>query len=120
MDKKSKAVLKSKLKMDDEVIVLAGREKGKRGRIMAIDRRRGRVVVQGINKLRRFQKPTQENPKGGILELERPMHISNVAYYDSKHKKGCRLGYKIASGQKLRLMRCKGDELLIKQGEMKA
>ena len=77
-----------KLKIDDEVVVLAGKEKGKRGKIMALNRKRNILVVQGINLMRRFQRQTQENPQGGSIELERPLHLSNVAYYDARSKKG--------------------------------
>ena len=99
-----------KLKIDDEVIVLAGREKGKRGKIMAVNRKRNILVVQGVNLMRRFQRPSQENPQGGSLELERPLHLSNVAYYDSKSKQGRRLGYLLKdSKQKSRALRDKGQ-----------
>ena len=99
------AVNKSKLKKDDEVIVIAGSEKGKRGKIMYVDHAKGKVFVQGIKKLKRFQRPTQENPKGGILELEAGIHISNVMFYDSKSKKGVRLGSKKQDGKKIRVTR---------------
>ena len=105
-----------KLKVDDEVIVLSGKDKGKRGKIMAINRDRNILVVQGINLIRRFQRPSQENPKGGILELERPLHFSNVAYYDSKSKKGMRLGYLLKGPkQKRRAFREKGQLREIKE-----
>ena len=99
-----------KLRIDDEVVVLAGKEKGKRGKIMTINRKRRLLVVQGINLARRFQRPSQENPQGGSLELERPLDISNVAYYDAKSKKGKRLGYILGgSKKKMRALREKGQ-----------
>ncbi len=105
-----------KLKIGDEVVVIAGREKGKRGEIMFIDKRRDRVVVQGVNKIKRFQRPTQENPQGGAIEVESGLHISNVMYYDSKSKQGRRLGYKTDDkGSKSRVMRLgKGEVREIK------
>lgn len=103
-----------KLRVDDEVVVIAGKEKGKRGKIMALNRKRNILVVQGINLRPQFQRPTQENPKGGSLEIERPLHLSNVAYYETKTKKAKRLAYIVkAPKEKLRALRDKGklDEL---------
>ena len=106
-----------KLKTGDEVVVIAGREKGKRGEIMFVDKPRQRVVVQGVNKIKRFQRPTQENPQGGVIEIEQGLHISNVMYYDSKAKQGRRLGYSVAAdGAKSRVMRMpKGERKEIKE-----
>lgn len=85
---------KVKLRKDDEVIVISGsrEDKGKKGKILSIDKKRDRVYVSGINKKKKFVRPTQENPQGGEIEIERPIHISNVMFYDSKLKKGVRLG----------------------------
>ena len=103
---------KIKLKKDDEVIVIGGLQKGKRGKIMFIDKQNERVFVQGVNKIKRFQRPTQENPQGGVIELEAGIHISNVLYYDSKLKKGVRLGYKTdKDGKKVRVTRPEGKEV---------
>jgi large subunit ribosomal protein L24 len=99
------------LKVDDEVIVIAGKEKGKRGKILYIDRLRDRVYVQGVNKIKRFVRPTQENPQGGQVELEAPIHISNVMYYDAKLKKGVRIGYEFKDGKKVRVTRPGGREI---------
>ncbi len=92
--------MKVKLKKADEIIVIAGKEKGKRGKIMSIDRNRNRVVIQGVNLVKRFQRKTQENPQGESLELEMPLHLSNVAYYDSKTKQGKKLGYVFKKSEK--------------------
>ncbi len=99
------------LKKDDEVIVIAGSEKGKRGKIMFIDRLRNRVYVQGVKKIKRYQRPTQENPKGGVIEIESGIHLSNVMFYDSKAKKGVRLGTKIQKKKKVRVTRPEGREV---------
>ncbi len=82
---------KTKLKVGDEVVVIAGKNRNSRGKILAISRRSSRVLVQGVNLRKRFARPTQENPKGGVIEAEAPLHISNVAIYDSKNKKGSRI-----------------------------
>ncbi len=101
---------KVKLKKDDEVIVITGKkeDKGKRGKILSIDRKRDRVYVSGINKRKKFVRPTQENPQGGVIEIEAPIHISNVMLYDPKRKAGVRVGFKIDEiGRKERVSRGK-------------
>ncbi|PJZ69140.1 50S ribosomal protein L24 [Leptospira perolatii] len=100
-----------RLKKDDEVVIIAGKEKGKRGKILVIDKKRDRVVVEGLNKRKRFLRPTQENPQGGTVEVEAPMHISNVMFYDSKKKKGVRLGYQEVKGKKVRVSKPDGKEI---------
>lgn len=108
-----------KLRLEDEVVVISGKHKGKRGSIMYIDRNRDRVIVQGVNRIKRFQRPTQENPQGGTIEVEMPLHISNVMFYDSKAKKGVRLGYSTQDGKKLRVMRQGGETREIKEKDKK-
>ncbi|HMU84611.1 MAG TPA: 50S ribosomal protein L24, partial [Leptospiraceae bacterium] len=71
------AEFSTKLRKDDEVIVIAGKQKGKRGKIMSLDKAKARIIVQGVNRVKRFQRPSQENPKGGTVELEQSMPISN-------------------------------------------
>lgn len=106
------AAFSTKLRKDDEVIVIAGKQKGKRGKIMSLDKAKARIIVQGVNRVKRFQRPSQENPKGGTVELEQSMPISNVLFYDSKSKKGVRLGYKIQpDGKKVRVTRPDGREV---------
>lgn len=66
------------LKKGDKVLVLAGKDKGKNGKVLQVLRKKDRVVVEGINIVKRHQKPTNTNQTGGILEKEAPIHISNV------------------------------------------
>ncbi|MCB1323929.1 MAG: 50S ribosomal protein L24 [Spirochaetales bacterium] len=108
---------RTRLKIGDEVIVIAGKEKGKRGQIMHVDKRRDRVVIQGVNRIKRFQRPTQENPQGGSIEIESPIHLSNVMFYDSKTKSGIRIGYRMGGPgeQKVRIGRKAGEEREIKE-----
>jgi len=101
----------SALRIDDEVIVIAGREKGKRGKIMHIDRLRERVYVQGVNKMKRFVRPTQENPQGGQRDIEAGLHLSNVQYYDAKAKRGVRIGFVMKDNKKVRVARPGGHEI---------
>ena len=84
---------KVKLKKGDEVIVLAGKDKGKTGKITLVKPQVNKVIVAGINKVKKNQKP-DNNQAGGIIEKEMPIHISNLAYYDISLKKGIRTGFK--------------------------
>ena len=81
------------MKKGDEVIVLAGKDKGKIGKITLVKPKINKVIVAGINKVKKNQKP-DKNQAGGIIEKEMPIHISNLAYYDASLKKGIRTGFK--------------------------
>lgn len=89
----SKEITKTKLKIDDEVIVISGKSKGSKGKILAYNKKNGKIIVQGVNMKRRFQRPTQENPRGGLIKVEAPLHISSVQFFDSKSKKPSRIKY---------------------------
>ena len=92
-------VNKIKLKKGDEVIIIAGKDKGKRGKITKINKIINKAIVAGINKSKKHQKP-DNNQAGGIVEKEMPIHISNLAYYDNSSKKGVRIGFKIVDKNK--------------------
>ncbi|MDX1960316.1 MAG: 50S ribosomal protein L24 [Leptospiraceae bacterium] len=100
---------KIKLKKNDEVIVISGKleDKGKKGTILSIDKRKDRVYVSGINKRTKYVRPTQENPQGGEIQVEQSIHISNVMLFDSKRKKAVRTGTEIVKGKKERVSRGK-------------
>ena len=85
---------KIKLKKGDEVIVTAGKDKGKTGKITLVKPKVGKAIVAGINKVKKHQKP-DGNQAGGIVEKEMSIQISNLSYYDPLLKKGVRLGYKL-------------------------
>ena len=74
------------LKKGDKVLVLAGKDKGKNGKVLQVLRKKDRVVVEGINMVKRHQKPTNTNQTGGILEKEAPIHISNVKVSEKSEK----------------------------------
>ena len=84
---------KFKIKKGDEVIVLAGKDKGKKGKIVKILHKVNKAIVSDINKVKKHQKPGNNEP-GGIVEKEMPIHISNLSYFDSKLNQGVRVGYK--------------------------
>jgi len=102
---------KIKLKKGDEVIVLAGKDKGKRGKIVRVISEIRKVVVADVNKYKKHQKPGNNEP-GGIIEKDMPIHISNVAFYDSKINKGIRVGYIFNKDQKkVRINKKSGKEI---------
>ena len=102
---------KLKLKKGDQVIVLTGRDKGKKGEILTAIPTENRVVVQGINLVKKHTKPTQFDA-GGIVEKELSIHVSNVAAIDPKKGTATRLGYKIdKDGKKSRVAKASGETL---------
>jgi large subunit ribosomal protein L24 len=103
--------IKLKLKKGDEVIVIAGKDKGKTGKISLIKPQINKAIVVGINKVKKHQKP-DNNQAGGIVEKEMPIQISNLAFYDSSSKKGVKLGYKFNDKkEKIRVIRNSGKEI---------
>jgi large subunit ribosomal protein L24 len=87
-----------KIKRGDRVVITTGKDKGKEGKVLIVDRQKGRVVVEGANIVKKHSKANQQNPTGGITEREAPMDISNVAYL---HKgKATRIGFIIEKSEK--------------------
>ncbi|MBL8654842.1 MAG: 50S ribosomal protein L24 [Alphaproteobacteria bacterium] len=97
-----------KVRKDDEVAVLTGREKGKTGKIVKVFPDDETVLIQGVNMVKRHTRPTQGRP-GGIVEKEAPIHVSNVALIDPKDRKPTKVGYKTVDGRKLRFARRSGE-----------
>jgi large subunit ribosomal protein L24 len=107
-----KQVFKIRLKKEDTVIVLAGKYKGKTGKITATHPTQNKVTVEGINIAKKHVKPNRQYPQGGIIEITRPMWVSKVAIVDPTTKKATRIGYKIdAKGVKTRVSKKTGKEL---------
>lgn len=101
---------KLKLKKGDEVIVIAGKDKGRKGTILKAIPDERRVVVGGINMVTRHQKADRTHPEGGIVKKELSIHISNVALVDPKDGKATRVGYKtLQDGKKVRVARKSGE-----------
>ena len=101
---------KRKIRKDDEVIVLTGRDKGKRGAVLRIITKTDRVLVEGVNVTKRHVKPTQAEPQGGIVEREAPIHISNVALIDPENDRPTRVRYKtLQDGRKVRVAARSGE-----------
>ena len=90
---------KIKLKKGDEVIVLTGKDKGKTGKILKVKPSNNKAIVSDINKVKKHQKPDKDQ-SGGVVEKEMPIHISNLAFYDSSLKKGVKIGFKFSDKNK--------------------
>ncbi len=101
--------VKFKFRKGDKVIVLAGKDKGKRGEILKMLRAQNKAVVQGVNVAKRHTKPSQAGP-GGIVEKELPIHLSNLGIEDPKDGKPTRVGIKILTdGSKVRIAKRSGE-----------
>jgi large subunit ribosomal protein L24 len=102
----------AKIKKGDRVIVLAGRDKGRQGEVLRVLPAEGRVVVQGVQMVRRHQKPNVANPQGGIVSKEAPIHVSNVSLLDPKDGKPTRVGFKfLEDGRKVRYAKRSGEQI---------
>ena len=100
---------KSRMKKGDEVIVIAGRDKGKKGEILRMQLKENRAVVQGVNVVKRHTRPSQSGA-GGIIEKEAPIHVSNIAIVDPKSGEATRVGYRwLEDGRKVRFAKRSGE-----------
>jgi len=98
-----------KIKKGDTVKVIAGKDKDKQGKVLVVEPKKNRVVVEGINMVSKHTKANQQNTNGGIIEKEAPIDVSNVMYL---HKgKATRIGYKFVNGKKVRVAKSTGDVL---------
>ena len=101
-----------KLRKGDTVMVIAGDDKGKTGRILSVDEAKQRVVVEKVNFVKRHTRPRGQRQQGGILEKEAAIHVSNVMLYDPKAGRGVRVGVRISKeGKRERVSRATGDTL---------
>lgn len=104
-----------RIKKSDTVYVLVGQYKGKTGKVLHIDAKKNRAVVEGINMRKRHQRPTQKSPKGGIVSVESPIHLSNLALYSSTTGGPVRVGARVIEedGRKrrVRIDRKSGEEI---------
>ena len=101
-----------KIKKGDKVRVLAGKDRGKEGEVMFAFPAKNTVIVEGVNLVKKHQRPQGENQPGGIIDRDMPMHVSNVAVISPKDSKPTRVGYKILEdGTKVRICKRTGAEL---------
>jgi large subunit ribosomal protein L24 len=101
---------KLKIKKGDKVIVIAGKDKGKTGEVLRVLPKDNRVLVQGVNMVKRHTRPAMGQP-GGIVEKEAMLHVSNVAHIDPKSDKPTRVGFKMLNDRKVRFARKSGEVL---------
>jgi large subunit ribosomal protein L24 len=99
-----------KVKKGDRVVILSGKDKGKRGEVIDNLPREGRVVVRGVNIMTRHVKPSQADPQGGLKKVEAPLHVSKVALEDPKTGKPTRVGFRVKDdGTKVRIAKRSGE-----------
>ena len=100
------------VKKGDQVMVISGKDKGKKGRILEAYPAKERVLVEGVNMVKRHTKPSVQNPQGGIITKEAPIHVSNVMIIDPKTGQPTRIGHKILNnGKKVRVAIKSGEVL---------
>ena len=96
----------------DTVLVVSGDDRGKTGRVLKVLHEKQRVLVEGVNFIKRHTRPTQQNPQGGIVEREAPVHLSNVMPYDPKSQRGTRVRSRVLSdGTRVRESAASGEVL---------
>ena len=100
------------IKKNDTVIVLAGEDKGKTGKVLKVLVDKNRALVEGVNMVSKSTKPSAKNPQGGIVKQEAPIHISNLSLVDPKSGKPTRVGIKVTEdGKKVRIAKKSGEEI---------
>jgi large subunit ribosomal protein L24 len=105
------SVKKFKIKKGDRVVVITGRDRGRQGEVLRVLRKEDRLVVQGVNMVKRHQRPSAGHP-GGIVDKEASIHISNVAHIDPDSGKPTRVGYRMLDdGRKVRFARRSGETI---------
>jgi large subunit ribosomal protein L24 len=101
-----------KIRKGDVVMVIAGDDKGKTGRVLAVDADKQRVVVEKVNFVKRHTKARKQGVQSGIIEKEAPLHLSNVLIYDAKSGRGTRVGVRtLPNGRRERFSRASGETL---------
>lgn len=103
---------KIKLQKGDTVVVTTGKDKGKTGKVVATHPFLNKVTVEGVNIIKKHQKPNKANPQGGIIEITKPIWVSKVAIIEPTSKKPSRIGVKVdEKGQKTRVFKSTGKEI---------
>ena len=98
----------AKIKKGDRVVLLAGRDKGRQGEVLRVFPKEERLIVQGLNLVKRHTRPSQTDPQGGIKTKEAPVHVSNVAYVD-RNGEPTRVGFRIEGDKKVRYAKKSGE-----------
>jgi large subunit ribosomal protein L24 len=103
--------MKLKIKTGDTVRIIAGDHKGTEGKIVRVIREKNKAIIEGVNMVSKHEKPSAQNPQGGIVKKEAPIHISNLALIDSKSGETTRIGYEERDGVKVRVAK-KSNEVI--------
>ena len=103
--------MKLKIKTGDTVVVTAGDHKGSEGKVVKIDREKNKAIVEGVNMVSKHEKPSAQNPQGGIVKKEAPIQISNLSLIDPKSGEPTRVGFEVRDGKKVRVAK-KSNEVL--------
>ncbi len=104
----------ARIRTDDQVIVIGGKDRGKKGKVLRVDPKNDKVFVEGLNIVKRHQRPQQTaggQTAGGVIEREGPIHISNVMLIDPKDGKPTRVGVEVVDGKRLRIAKRSGQRL---------
>ena len=105
-------MIKLHIKKGDTVIVLAGEDKGKTGKVLKVEREKMRAIVEGVNIVTKSAKPSAKNPQGGFVKVEAPIHISNLSLIDPKSGEATRIAIKVKEdGTKVRIAKKSGEEI---------
>ncbi|MFC7358123.1 50S ribosomal protein L24 [Jejudonia soesokkakensis] len=102
---------KLKIKTGDAVVVTAGDHKGSEGKVLRVYSDKNKAIVEGVNTVKKHEKPSAANPQGGITEKEAPIHISNLSLVDPKSGDATRVGYRMEDGKKVRFSK-KSNQVL--------
>jgi large subunit ribosomal protein L24 len=102
---------KLKIKTGDAVVVTAGAHKGSEGKVLRVDAVKNKAIVEGVNTVKKHEKPSAASPQGGITEKEAPIHISNLSLVDPKSGEATRVGYRMEDGKKVRFSK-KSNQVL--------
>jgi large subunit ribosomal protein L24 len=108
---KTEQIYNIRFKKGDNVVVLAGKEKGKTGKVVATHPKENKVTVEGINIVKKAVKPNRQHPQGAIIDLTKPIWTSKVAIVEPTSKKPSRIGYEIKNGKKVRVYKKSGKEI---------
>ena len=100
-----------KIRKDDKVVVLSGRDKGAQGKILSVDPKAGKVIVEGVNTASKHQKPRKQGEEGGIIKRETPIYASKVMLICPKCGKNTRVAFKLENGKKIRVCKKCGAEI---------
>lgn len=104
----------ARIKRDDQVIVISGKDRGKQGKVLRVDPKRDRVFVEGLNMVKRHQRPVQTasgTTEGGVISKEGAIHVSNVMLVDPKDGKPTRIGIELEDGKRFRVARRSGTRI---------